>query len=147
MTMSTESDETLSRHEADVGTPEESTPLFTRLIPILFVDHLEAERDFYVQLGFTVSYEGPEFPDFIALACGDLEFGIECTPDADSQLPNRVLNWQWGVTDIELAKRRLTSAGVSFQEEWVTPRDDWKYRVLHATTPNGYHLMLEGANE
>jgi catechol 2,3-dioxygenase-like lactoylglutathione lyase family enzyme len=145
--MSTEPDETLPRQESDLGTPEESAPLFKRLIPILFVDNLEAERDFYVQLGFTVSYQGPEFPDFISLAYGALEFGIESTPDADPQLPNRVLTWQWAVTDIELAKRRLTSAGVSFQEVWVTPRDDWKYRVLHARTPNGYHLMLEGANE
>ena len=145
--MSANRDETLAHHEADGGTPEGSTPLFNRLIPILFVADLQAERDFYVQLGFTVSYQGPEFPDFIALASGPLEFGIEHTQEADPALPDRVLTWQWGVTNIELAKRRLTSAGVSFREEWVTPRDDWKYRVLHARTPNGYHLMLEGTNE
>jgi len=29
---------------------------------ILFVDDLDAERNFYVRLGFTVSYQGPEFP-------------------------------------------------------------------------------------
>jgi len=145
--MSTEPDETHPQQEADPGAPEESTHLFTRLIPILFVANLEAERDFYLQLGFTLTYQGPEFPDFIALGSGSLEFGIERTQEADPQLPNRVLTWQWGVTDIELAKRRLTAAGVSFREEWVIPREDWKYRVLHARTPNGYHLMLEGANE
>jgi len=145
--MLTESDETLPGQETNLGTPDESAPLFNRLIPILFVDDLEAERDFYLHLGFTLSYQGPEFPDFIALASGPLEFGLESTPDADPQFPNRVLTWQWGVTDIELAKRRLTAAGVSFREEWVIPREDWKYRVLHARTPNGYHLMLEGANE
>ena len=39
-------------------------PLYDRLVPILQVADLQAERDFYVALGFTVSYEGPEFPRF-----------------------------------------------------------------------------------
>jgi hypothetical protein len=25
----------------------------------------------------------------------------------------------------------------------MTPSEDWNYRVLHARTPNGYHLLLE----
>lgn len=33
--------------------------LFSRIIPILFVGDLQAERDFYVGLGFHVTYEGP----------------------------------------------------------------------------------------
>ncbi|QBD76024.1 VOC family protein [Ktedonosporobacter rubrisoli] len=111
------------------------------------MDDLEAERNFYVSLGFTVSYQGPEFPDFIALAHGSIEFGIERKQHFASELPDRVLIWQFGIADIEMAKQRLASAGVSFREEWVTPREDWKYRVLHAQTPNGYHLMLEGAGE
>ena len=121
--------------------------LYNRLIPILFVNDLEAERDFYIQLGFTVSYQGPEFPDFIALASGSIEFGVERKQDFILELPERVLIWQFGVTDIEITKQRLTSAGVSYREEWVTPREDWKYRILRARTPNGYHLMLEGAAE
>jgi catechol 2,3-dioxygenase-like lactoylglutathione lyase family enzyme len=127
--------------------PEKSVSLFNRLIPILFVDDLEAERDFYVRLGFIVSYQGSEFPDFIALASGSIEFGIERKDDFAPEMPDRVLIWQFGVTDIETARQRLTSTGVSFREEWVTPREDWKYRVLHTYTPNGYHLMLEGAAE
>ncbi|MGZ6368899.1 MAG: hypothetical protein ACXWPS_23445, partial [Ktedonobacteraceae bacterium] len=96
-------------------------------------------------MGFKVSYQGSEFPDFIALASGSIEFGIERKHDFASELPDRVLLWQFGVTDIETARQRLTSTGVSFREEWVTPREDWKYRVLHAYTPKGYYLMLEGA--
>jgi hypothetical protein len=111
------------------------------------VANLDAERAFYLHLGFTVSYQGPEFPDFIALAHGSIEFGIERKQAFDAQLPDRVLTWQLGITDVELAKQRLSSAGVSFREEWITPRDDWKYRVLHTHTPNGYHLILEGAAE
>jgi catechol 2,3-dioxygenase-like lactoylglutathione lyase family enzyme len=142
-----ERDEALPHQKNEDSKPENSVPLFDRLIPILFVDDLEAERDFYVQLGFTVSYQGSEFPDFIALASGSIEFGIERKQGFAPEMPDRVLIWQFGVTDIETTKRRLTSTGVSFREEWVTPREDWKYRVLHTYTPNGYHLMLEGAAE
>jgi catechol 2,3-dioxygenase-like lactoylglutathione lyase family enzyme len=121
--------------------------LFDRLIPILFVDDLDAERDFYVSLGFTVTYQGTEFPDFIAIGHGSIEFGIERREGFDSEVPDCVLIWQFGVKNIDTTKQRLTAAGVPFREEWVIPREDWKYRVLHARTPNGYHLMLEGAGE
>lgn len=137
----------LPQHDAEAREFAKSASLVNRLIPILFVSDIEAERDFYVRLGFTVSYQGPEFPDFIALASGPLEFGIERKQDFAPELPDRVLTWQFGVTDIELTKQRLTSADTSFREEWVSPREDWKYRVLHTRTPNGYHLMLEGAAE
>ncbi len=53
------------------------TALFSRIIPILFVSDLAAERDFYIRLGFQVTYEGPEYPDFASLGHGSIEFGIE----------------------------------------------------------------------
>ena len=118
-------------------------PLYDRLVPILQVADLRAERDFYVALGFTVSYEGPEFPEFVALAHGPIEFGIQLDDTITPEMADRVLRWQFGVRDIAAAKMRLSEAGVVFREEWVTPREDWQYRVLHACTPNGYHLMLE----
>jgi catechol 2,3-dioxygenase-like lactoylglutathione lyase family enzyme len=145
--MAMESNEALPSQEQEVQTPEQIVSEFDRLVPILFVADLEAERDFYVQLGFTVSYQGPEFPEFIALACGPIEFGIERKPEFAPELPDRVLAWQLGVTDIETTKHRLTAAEISFSEEWVTPREDWKYRLLHTRTPNGYQLLLEGAKE
>lgn len=145
--MSTEETEAPSQPEKEARKPEQSASLFDRLVPILFVDDVEAERDFYVGLGFTVSYQGSEFPDFVAVASGPIEFGIERKQEFAPELPDRVLTWQLGVTDIETAKQRLTAAGVAFREDWVTPRADWKYRVLHTRTPNGYHLMLEGAPE
>ena len=122
-----------------------SSILFDRLIPIIFVEDLEAERDFYINLGFTLTYQGTEFPDFIALGQGTIEFGIERRENFASELPERVLIWQFGVKDIEIAKTLLASAGVTYREEWVTVREDWKYQVLRARTPNGYTLMLEGS--
>ena len=147
MSMSTEDHDALVAQELEGSSPEQKAPLFERLIPILLVGDLYAERDFYVGLGFTVTYEGTEFPDFIALGHGPIEFGISRREGFSSDLPDRVLTWQFGVTDVDLTKRRLAAGGVDFREEWVIPREDWKYRVLHARTPNGYHLMLEGPGE
>jgi len=145
--MSIEDHDSLAQQEQDVSPSELKAPLFERLIPILLVEDLQAERDFYVSLGFTVTYQGTEFPDFIALGHGSIEFGISRRESFSSDLPDRVLTWQFGVTDVDLTKQRLTVAGVAFREEWVTPREDWKYRVLHARTPNGYYLLLEGPAE
>jgi predicted enzyme related to lactoylglutathione lyase len=121
--------------------------LFSRIIPILFVGDLRSERQFYEALGFQVTYEGPEYPYFIALGYGKIEFGIEWRRDFSPAVLDRVLTWQFGVSDIELAKKRLTAAGVRYREELMTPSPDWQYRVLHARTPNGYHLLLEEGSE
>jgi catechol 2,3-dioxygenase-like lactoylglutathione lyase family enzyme len=117
--------------------------LFSRIIPILFVGDLAAERDFYIRLGFHVTYEGPEYPDFTSLGHGSIEFGIERRPGFRAGAPDHVLTWQIGVSDIDLAKKRLADAGVAYREELMSPAVDWEYRVLHARTPNGYHLLLE----
>jgi hypothetical protein len=68
-------------------------PLYDRLVPILEVADLQGERDFYVVLGFTVSYEGPEFPEFVALAHGPIEFGIQQDDDFTPKLADRVVQW------------------------------------------------------
>src|ERR1700743_1658245 len=104
--------------------------LFNRIIPILFGADLEAERYFSVRLGFHVTYEGPEYPYFLALGHGPIEFGIEWREGFARQGPDRVLTWQFGVSDIEAAKKRLGEAGVAFREELMTPSPDWQYRVL-----------------
>jgi catechol 2,3-dioxygenase-like lactoylglutathione lyase family enzyme len=117
--------------------------LFTRVIPILFVADLQAERDFYVRLGFGVTYQGPEYPYFIALGHGAVEFGIEWRQGFSFAAPDRVLTWQLGVSDIDKAKKQLADAGVPFREELMAPSPDWQYRVVHVRTPNGYHLLLE----
>jgi catechol 2,3-dioxygenase-like lactoylglutathione lyase family enzyme len=119
------------------------TALFSRIIPILFVSDLAAERDFYIRLGFHVTYEGPEYPDFTSLGHGSVEFGIERRDGFRRNAPDQVLTWQFGVSDIELARKRMDEAGIPYTEELMAPAADWKYRVLHARTPNGYHLLLE----
>src|ERR1035441_9191823 len=105
--------------------------LFNRILPILIVNHLPAERDFYLRLGFHVTYEGPEYPDFTALGHGTVEFGIERKAGFISDRPDQVLAWQFGVKDIEEARQRLKEAGVPFTEQLMSPSKDWQYRLLH----------------
>ena len=121
--------------------------MFGRLIPILLVANPSAERDWYRRLGFEVSYAGPEYPDFIALRGGEVEFGVERRDGFDVTDPNRVLVWQFGVPDVNRVAEHLQAEGLAFDEEWCTPRPDWKYRVLHTRSPNGYHVAIEGKNE
>src|SRR5258708_16042078 len=95
--------------------------LFSRIIPILFVGDLQAERDFYVGLGFQVTYEGPEYPYFLALGHGKVEFGIEWRRDFSPAGPDRVLTWPFGVSDLEPAQKRLAAAGVRLREGIQSP--------------------------
>ena len=74
--MTTESNDVRAQPKREASPHEKETALFQRLIPILFVADVQAERDFYVSLGFTVTYQGAEFPDFIALGLGAIEFGF-----------------------------------------------------------------------
>ena len=71
----------------------------------------------------------------------------EAERDFSPSAPDRVLTWQFGVNDLELAKKRLAESGVHFREELMAPSPDWQYRVVHARTPNGYHLLLEEGSE
>lgn len=75
--------------------------IFTRLVPILNVSDLAAERAFYASLGLPVTYEGDEYPDFIAFGNDALEFGIQKASSPND--PPSVLIWQLGVSDIEVA--------------------------------------------
>jgi len=118
-----------------------------RLIPILFVRDIEAEKRFYTELGFTITYEGPEFPGFVALRSGPVEFGMEQRDDFDDSVPRRTLLWQFGVANIDTARAMLDAVGASYTHETKKPSERWTYRVLRTTTPNGYDLLLEGPRE
>lgn len=136
---------------AAVGTPgyhqamSEPADLFTGLAPVLNVRDLAAERALYEKLGLPVSYEGPEYPDFIAFGTGPIHFGIQEAPAAND--PPSVLTWQLGVTDIDTAMERCASAGIAFELEINNPAPGWTYRRLLIVTPSGYRLALEGPRE
>lgn len=120
---------------------------YNRLIPILFVKNLRAERDFYLNLGFSITYEGGEFPNFIALNYDTIEFGLEEHAMFDPRSPDDVMAIQFGIADVDTAISYLKRTTLPFREEWIVPKNDWSYRILHVRTPNGYRVMLEGPRE
>ncbi|HWG63578.1 MAG TPA: VOC family protein [Streptosporangiaceae bacterium] len=122
--------------------------LFTRLVPILVVGDLEAERRFYEALGMRVTYEGPEYPNFIALGGGGVEFGLERRKAGGVDVdPDRVLTWQLGVSDIDAAAQRCHDAGLEFTIQAHEPRPGWRYRTLRLRSPDGFEVLLEGPAE
>jgi predicted lactoylglutathione lyase len=97
-----------------------------RLIPILFVRDIAAEKRFYLELGFSISYEGPEFSGLVAMRSGPVQFAMEQRDDFDSSYPRRTLLWQFGVTDTDTARSVLDALGVSYTEETRTPGEQWR---------------------
>jgi predicted enzyme related to lactoylglutathione lyase len=116
--------------------------LITKLLPILHVKDPYAERDFYVQLlGLRATYEGPEYPDFLAVGNDAVEFGLSRKPDADPATAG--LTWQLGVSDIDAVIEACNRARLTFQVTTERPRPDWSYRTVTVRSPNGMEVLLE----
>ncbi len=120
--------------------------LFTRLVPILYVQNLDAERRFYESLGLAVTYEGPEYPDFIAIGGGSFEFGLERSAASVIE-PNAVVTWQLGVSDVDEALATCERAGIDCTMRTHEPAEGWRYRTLIVRSPNGFRVVLEGPKE
>jgi catechol 2,3-dioxygenase-like lactoylglutathione lyase family enzyme len=119
--------------------------LFTNLAPVLNVSDLAAERAFYEALGLPVTYEGSEYPDFIAFTTDTVHFGIQQAPETND--PPSVLTWQIAVSDVDIAAEVCTAAGLEFSMEQENPAPGWRYRRLILRSPSGYRVVLEGPNE
>ena len=118
---------------------------FTKLAPVLNVADLAAERRFYESLGLPVTYEGPEYPEFIAFGTGSIDFGIQ-QADAPVDLAG-VLTWQIAVADVDVAIAVCEEQGLTYVLDVQHPREDWTYRRLLLTSPGGYRVALEGPSE
>ena len=119
--------------------------LFTHLAPVLNVGDLAAERAFYESLGLPVTYEGDEYPDFIAFTTDSIHFGIQQAPASND--PPSVLTWQLAVSDVDAAAEVCREAGLEFTMEQEDPAPGWRYRRLILRSPSGYRVALEGSNE
>jgi catechol 2,3-dioxygenase-like lactoylglutathione lyase family enzyme len=115
--------------------------LITKLAPILHVKDPDAERRFYEQLGLRTTYEGPEYPDFIAVGNDDVEFGLSRRADADPA--GAGITWQLAVRDADAAIAACEKSNLSFEVKVERPREDWTYRVITVISPNGMTVLLE----
>src|SRR5271154_440277 len=108
--------------------------LITKLLPILHVGDPSSERDFYEKLGLHTTYEGPEYPGFIAVGNESIEFGLSLNHDADPT--SACFTWQLGVSDIDAAISQCQQSGLEFEVVVEQPRADWTYRVVKVRSPN-----------
>ena len=115
--------------------------LITKLVPILHVEDPDAERRFYEQRGLHTTYEGPEYPGFIAVGNDAVEFGLSPRPGADPVVAS--LTWQLGVRDMDAAIAACQQAGLGFEVIVERPREDWTYRIAKVRSPNGMEVLLE----
>jgi predicted enzyme related to lactoylglutathione lyase len=115
--------------------------LITKLVPILHVEDPNAERRFYEQLGLRTTYEGSEYPGFIAVGNDAVEFGLSRRPGADPAAA--CLTWQLGVNDVDAAIAACEKSGLQFEVAVERPRDDWTYRIVKVRSPNGMDVLLE----
>jgi catechol 2,3-dioxygenase-like lactoylglutathione lyase family enzyme len=115
--------------------------LITKLVPILHVADPDAERRFYEQLGLRTTYEGPEYPDFIAVGNDAVEFGLSRRPGADPAAST--FTWQLGVSDADAAIAVCERLGLPFEVATERPREDWTYRIIKVRSPNGIEVHLE----
>lgn len=115
--------------------------LITKLVPILHVADPDAERRFYEQLGLRTTYEGAEYPDFIAVGNDAVEFGLSRRLGAGPA--GTGLTWQLGINDVEAAITACQRAGLPFEVTVERPRQDWTYRIVRVRSPNGMDVLLE----
>jgi catechol 2,3-dioxygenase-like lactoylglutathione lyase family enzyme len=119
----------------------ETSDLITKLLPILHVPDPDAERRFYEQLGLRTTYEGPEYPGFLAVGNEAVEFGL--SPGTGADPPTSAVTWQLGISDADAAIAVCERLGLSFQVVTERPREDWTYRVITVRSPNGMEVLLE----
>lgn len=121
---------------------ENSKPEFVRLIPILFVKDIESETEFYMSLGFEISYQGDEFPGLVALRNGGVEFGLEERANVDASKVNDSFSWQMEADNLNkiIAICQARNIKHSKPRQYWEERDAWEMQVH---TPNGYTLNIE----
>ena len=121
---------------------KKTAPEFIRLVPILFVKDLESEVGFYTSLGFEISYQGDEFPGFVALRSGGIEFGLEERANVDASRVNDSFSWQMEADDLNKVIAICQERDIKYSQprQYWEERDAWEMQVH---TPNGYTLNLE----
>lgn len=122
--------------------------MYSRLIPVLAVGDVVAERRFYEALGFALHVDPEEtYPEseFAALAYGPhILFGVSRAPDFDASEAESRLGWQLETVDIESVHELATSARLRIEQP--PTREAWGRRTLKLRSPNGYLVTFEEAS-
>ena len=118
--------------------------MYSKLIPILPVADVPAERAFYETLGFHLHVDPDEvYPEdqFAALAYGEnILFGVS-RADPCEPLTEQGLYWQIETTDIDAVHELAVSGLLQIVEGPVL--QSWGRRTMTLRSPNGYRVGVE----
>ena len=121
--------------------------MYTRLIPVLPVADVIAERQFYESLGFRLHVDPDEqYPEtvFAALEFGpNILFGVSVAPGFRSDSAESRLWWQFETSDLDAVHRCATQAELGVVQPPKT--EEWGRRTLKLRSPNGYLVTFEEA--
>lgn len=113
--------------------------MFTQLRPILFVDDLPAEIDFYQRLGFQLEFQTG---DFAGLVFGKpILFGLQQRPGARFETAQPII-WQIATDDITAVLERCQQEHMPILQP--PQLQDWGEWTMTVVSPNGYRVVFEG---
>jgi catechol 2,3-dioxygenase-like lactoylglutathione lyase family enzyme len=114
--------------------------VYTRLQPILNVRSIEVEKQFYVRLGFKVTYQAE---GFVALAFGEqILFGLQQAEHADPLAFEQQMLWQIGVDSVGEVANLCEREGLLIETPMkLQPWGEW---TLAICSPCGYRITFEG---
>ncbi len=116
--------------------------MFTQLRPVLFVDDLAAELDFYLKLGFQILFQMPEY---VGLVCGEsILFGLQHRQGAQFGADQPV-TWQIATDDMDAVYQLCLEAKVNIQQE--PELQSWGEWTMTVLSPNGYRVVFEGVKK
>jgi len=119
-----------------------------QLHPIVYVPDPYAERAFYEAFGFERTYEGDEFPDFLAIRHGEAVIGLSRASEGRPAYTGG-LRWQLEVgTAAEIERIADVCRAQGFDHETLVEEGGDRFRVpiVRVTAPSGTVVWFEGPN-
>ena len=114
--------------------------MYTQLQPVLYIKTLMAEKEFYQKLGFTVSYDEPEFA---VMAYEDsILFGLQVREQFDPAQVEQQLLWQIGTRSVGSVYKVCERENLEVVQRPTL--QDWGEWTLVVKSPNGYRVIFEG---
>jgi catechol 2,3-dioxygenase-like lactoylglutathione lyase family enzyme len=113
--------------------------MFTQLRPVLYVDDLSAETEFYQKLGFQILFQTP---DSVGLVFGQpILFGLQHRTGATYGADQPVF-WQIATDNIDEVYQRCQQENLLIQSK--PELQSWGEYTMTVVSPNGYRVVFEG---
>ena len=113
--------------------------MFTQLRPVLYVDDLPAELDFYQKLGFQILFQDPEF---VGLVFGKpILFGLQHRSGAKFDVDQPVI-WQIATDNMDAVVQCCQQENFIIQQK--PELQSWGEWTMTVLSPNGYRVIFEG---